>query len=697
MNEFQNPLFDSVILAGGFGKRLSPLTDNIPKPMLPIASQTAFARNIAMLRKNGFFNTAVTTMYLPEKIENQRAEQGLLVFLREKTPLGSAGAVSVLKGKTDDCILIISGDAICDFDLNSAKREFLESGCDAAMVLSRTADIGEYGSVCVKNKLIISFCEKPSPRDTLSDLINTGIYFISKKALSLIPENCFYDFANDLFPEMLRRNMKIYALEPKGHWFDIGSFGEYHRCNMWMSNGENCFGNKISIHPNARIEYSVIFDNCTIGNSVIRGSIVAENAIIGNDCIIPPGCVIGAGAEIRDGSALAPGTIIQTGETVTGEALIENFPKKAQNLILDDDFVIANDNDDGYFVRLGRLLGGEGSVVAFAEGSGITLQQACELACGAAEAGSRCTVVSGGNPALASFLAREYESRCAFISRSGEKTEIRFFSKNGMSFSREELRAISSKTPKISKLAGSVYLLPHGALLKRYLEFLKNHTALPKKLNISNGTENKLLREICEEFAIEKSEQSFEIRLSHDGEKASVLYPDGTEISYWQLLLIACINSERSFITLPRDTPSMVEGILKRHSINVKFYGDSESPERKLAEKDFLPRDGILLALTVCEIAEKREKTIKELAREIPPFAVRIRSLYTDRTNLYTVISKLRENNSSMRNAGIDFGDGRVCVYPSASGKFRLIAEAVDFETAEEISLKAIDLIEKQK
>lgn len=698
MNQSQNPiLFDSVILAGGFGKRLSPLTDKIPKPMLPIASKSAFSRNIGLIRQSGFMNTAVTTMYLPEQIENQRSESGSLVFFREKNPLGSAGALSVLKGKTEDCILIISGDSIFDFDLKSAKREFLESGCDAAMVLCRNADIGEYGSVCVQNKHVVSFCEKPSPRDTLSDLINTGIYFITKKALELIPENRFFDFAHDLFPEMLRRNMDIYALTPNGHWFDIGSFGEYHRCNMWVSNGENCFGEHISLHPGARIEYSVIFNNCTIGDSVIRGAIIADNVTIGNDCIIPPGCVIGSGVEIRDGSVLAPGTIVETGKTILGEAFVEMFPKQSQNLILDDDFVIADETDEGYFVRLGRILGGEGSVVAFAEGSGITLQQSCELACGAAEAGSRCTVISGGTPTLAAFSAREYEARCAFISRSGDKTTIRLFSKSGMPFSREELRAVSSKIPKISKLAGSVYLLPHGTLIKRYLAFLKDHTVLPKKLNIANGTENKLLREVCEEFGIEKSEQSFEIRLSADGEKASVIFPDGNEISYWQLILIYCLNSDRKSICLPRDTPTTVESILTRHSTDIHFYGDSESPERKLAETDFIPRDGVLLALAVCSIAEKSGKSIKELSRELPPFSVRIRAIYADRSNIYSIIARLRENDQNHRNAGFDFGDGRVNVYPSASGKFRLIAEAVDFETAEEISLKAIDLIEKQK
>ena len=150
----------------------------------------------------------------------------------------------------------------------------------------------------------------------------------------MIPEGKIFDFAKDLFPAMLKSGMSIGGLEPMGHWFDIGSFGEYHRCNMWVSGGESCIGKKTSIHPNARIEHSVIFDNCTIGNSVIRGTIIGEGAVIGNDCIIPSGCVIGPGAELRDGAALAPSSIVQTGLTVIGNSFTIPSPSRKTPLNL---------------------------------------------------------------------------------------------------------------------------------------------------------------------------------------------------------------------------------------------------------------------------------------------------------------------------------------------------------------------------
>lgn len=689
--------FDSVILAGGFGKRLSPLTDVLPKPMLPVAGVSAFERNLHLLRKHGFQKTAVTTMYLPEKIEALGDFGNSVRYFREETPLGSAGAVSKLKESISDCIIVISGDAVCDFDLKKAKEDFLKSGFDAAIVLCRTNDSGEYGSVCVCNGKITEFCEKPSVRDTLSDLINTGIYFISKKAVSLIPENKFFDFAKDLFPLMLSKGFSIGGIEPDGHWFDIGSFGAYHQCNLWISKGESCIGKQVSVHPSARIESCVIFDGCTIGNSVLRGCIVGNDVIIGNDCMIPTGCVIGPNAELRDGVALAPGTIVGRGETLLGEALVDTFPKPKQSLLLDDDAIIADCCDAGYFVKFGRLLGGEKNVIAFAQGDGMTLSQACEIACGVCEAGSNCTVISGGNAAMASFAAFEYKNKTAFIQEKDGQTEIRLFTPTGMAFSREALRELSSKAPSTSKKQGSVYLLPHGALVKRYILRLKNEIPLPKSISVASGRQNRFLREIADELGIESDVQDIKISLSDDGERAFAILPDGQEISYWQLLLICCIEGNKKGILLPRDTPDAVERILKHHSVDVGFYGDSESEERTLAESERLPRDGIMLALTAKAISEKKGRSISEMIRSLPPFMIVTRTVFADKDGMSSVISHIRERNGQGRVAAFEFGDGRVSVFASASGRFRLIAEAVDFETAEEISLRAEDLLEKEK
>jgi hypothetical protein len=265
-----------------------------------------------------------------------------------------------------------------------------------------------------------------------------------------------------------------------------------------------------------------------------------------------------------------------------------------------------------------------------------------------------------------------------------------------MAFSREALRELSSKTPRVSQKQGSVYLLPHGALVKRYLSRLKAEITIPKKLAVASGKQNHFLREISDELGIDSNGATVEFSLSDDGERATAVLPDGSEISYWQLLLICCIEGGKKGILLARDTPDAVERILKHHSIDVGFYGDSESEERTLAESERLPRDGVMLALTVSSISEKKGKTILEMAKSLPPFMIVTRTVFADKDKMTSVISHIRENNGKGRVAAFEFGDGRVSVFASASGRFRLVAEAVDFETAEEISLRAEDLLEKE-
>ena len=291
---------------------------------------------------------------------------------------------------------------------------------------------------------------------------------------------------------------------------------------------------------------------------------------------------------------------------------------------------------------------------------------------------------------MASFAAQEYRSVTAFISSQGGKSEIRLFSGGGMPFSREEMRRLAERAPTGERSeAGSVYLLPHGALVKRYLKFLRDNIKLPKRISVGDGSENAFLCEIADELAISRggNERFF---LTDSGERAFVKTENGL-ISYWTLLAICCIEGKRNGIILPNDTPETLFRILKRHSVDVGFYSDSESDMRRLAESDRLHRDGILLALTAQRIAEDKGKTLLELAESIPPFSIVTRLICADKSKMCSVVSALHEKCGGARCAGFDFGDGRVNVYASASGRFRLIAEALDSETAEEITLRAID------
>lgn len=695
MEEPKGQRFDSCILAGGYGKRLLPLTRELPKPMLPVAGKSLFSRTVTLLRANGFAHTAVTAMYLPEKLRAGDIGTGLEFFTEEK-PLGSAGAVARLRGHTDGVLLVISGDAYCDFDLAAAKKEFMASNCKAAMLLCRREDVSEYGSVCLQGGLVTGFCEKPSLRDTLSDLVNTGIYFLAPEALALIPDGKEYDFGRDLFPAMLKQGIPICGIEPEGNWFDIGSFAEYHACNMLISGGKNCIGERASVHPGAVLEKCVVFDGATIGESVVCGSIIGSGVTIGNGCHVAPGCVIGDRAELESGAVIGGGRIVAPGEHIKAASGARLFPKPKFVLAEYEDFIMADETDSGYFVTLGRRLARFGSVAAFARGEADTLPRAFELACGAAERGVDTTVISGGSAADAAFAAYGFGFDCtAHITRNGSRTEVRLYSGDGMPLPRERLRMLTREdTDPVSPGIGSISMLPHGVLVKRYLSELREKYALPGRMRISGAAG--MLHELCEELSV-KNEGDIEFSVSDCGERVCAKNAGGEEISYWQLLAACCSLVGQREIFLPSDSPVIAEKMLAREGMSVRFYGDGESEERRLAAADIPVRNGALLAIALCGAAEKAGKSVSELVSALPPVSVFLRELDGAGICIPAVIARLRAaSGGSERCVGYDFGEGRVNVFPGAAGRFRLIAEAADSETAEEISLRAVDLLKKE-
>lgn len=683
-------LFDSVVLAGGLGSRLSPLTENIPKPMMPVGDDTAFGYIAKLLKKHGFKNTAVTVMYLAEKIERYGSDGGRISYFREEKALGSAGALANISEKLDDVVLVISADAICNFDLSAAKSEFLKSGCEAGILLHRVRDVNEYGCVCVTDGVVAEFREKPSVRDTVSNLINTGIYFIKKSVLSRIKRGEASDFAKDIFPAMLRAGDKIAAIEPSGIWFDVGSFKELYRCNMFFSGGESVIGLRCSLHPSARIEKSLIFGGVTVGDSVIFGSIVASGAVIGNGCVIPAGCVIGENAELRDGVMLSPGSVIASDETVRPK---EYFSGLREDFGFDDDAFSTDGLDAGYFVKLGRALGGDGKINVFSHDAGKALARSLEIACGASESGSDVTVISGGSESLASFAAEASGYiYTAHVSLMGSKFRIKLFGPDGMELSREKLREITAKKPSADG-SGNVFLLPRGVIIKKYVEYLKSFK-LPSRISVGSGESSSLLAEIKEELLLKSGGAIFNI--SPDGTKVDAKSESGADIDYWSILISVVIKSGRKEIFLPADTPKAVERIITSNGIATAFYGDSESDIRVLASSDRLARDGILLALTARYLCEKQGVTLDGLIENLPPLKVISRYIIADGKTMSATVGRLHDGKAE-RTAGFDFGDGRVSVFPSAKGRFRLIAEAADSETAEEITLRAIEELMKNE
>ncbi len=314
-----------VILAGGFGTRLRPLTINIPKPMVPIANKPILHHIIKLLKKNGIKDLIIILYHQPELIKDYFKDGekfGVNIkYIISDEDLGTCGATALAKEYLKDDFLVISGDILTDFNLSEIINFHLKKKSIATITLTRVSNPLQYGIVITtEDGKIVRFLEKPSWGEVFSDTINTGIYVLNPKIFDFVPEKKEFDFSKNLFPLLLKKELPIFGYISSGYWKDIGNVKEYKIAHediikgqvdieiegerasrigsdIWMA--EDCkikniknllgtvvLGNNVKI-GNSRIFNSFIGDNVEIEDGVeISDSIIWENTKIKKDCKI---------------------------------------------------------------------------------------------------------------------------------------------------------------------------------------------------------------------------------------------------------------------------------------------------------------------------------------------------------------------------------------------------------------------------
>ena len=366
----------AVVMAGGEGSRLRPLTSRRPKPLVPVAGRPIMEHILTLLREHGITEVVVTLQYLGSEIRNyfgDGSEVGLDIhYVVEEHPLGTAGSVRNAAELLDDTFLVISGDALTDFDLSWVIAQHREKGAMATIVLHGVPNPLEYGVVITEpDGAVRRFLEKPSWGEVFSDQANTGIYVMEPPVLNYIKPGVAYDWSQDVFPTMLRKRDPLYGVVPEGYWCDVGTVQSYLQANwdalqgrvrcqisgrrdgdVWVGEGVE-FGlhvridGPVYIGSDAKIKagafingpvvidkYTVIDDNAKVSNSVLwqhsyvgescrlRQSIIGRNVTIKNNCLLEENivvgddCVIGEGSHIDAGVKLWPNKEIQTGSRV---------------------------------------------------------------------------------------------------------------------------------------------------------------------------------------------------------------------------------------------------------------------------------------------------------------------------------------------------------------------------------------------
>lgn len=305
----------AVIMAGGEGSRLRPLTCNRPKPMVPVANKPMMEHIVELLKKYGLSEVAVTLLYMPEVIKeyfDDGREFGVnMKYFVETIPLGTAGSVKNAEKFLDDTFIVISGDALTDANLEEAIKFHFSKGSIATLLLKKVDVPLEYGIVVTdEDGRITRFLEKPSWGEVFSDTVNTGIYIFSPVVLSYFNKNEMFDFSKDLFPILLKEGLPMYGYIIEDYWCDIGDPSVYIQSHIDIMDGKV----KVNI-PGEEIMQNVWVD---------EGTIIDKNANIQSPCIIGKHTRIKSDSFIGEYSVIGDSNIIDVHSSIKRSIIWKN-------------------------------------------------------------------------------------------------------------------------------------------------------------------------------------------------------------------------------------------------------------------------------------------------------------------------------------------------------------------------------------
>jgi mannose-1-phosphate guanylyltransferase len=349
----------AIILAGGQGTRLRPLTLAVPKPIVPLLNVPFLAYQLALLRRHGITDVVLSCSYLVDEVRatmgDGRAFGVSLRYAVEVDPLGTAGGVRNAVDLVEGRVVVLNGDILADVDLSAMLRFHAERGSHATIYLTRVADPTQYGLVeLASDGAVKAFIEKPEAGRITTDTINAGAYVLDRSVVAAIPTGRAVSIERETFPGLLRDRVPFYGWVHPGYWLDIGSPAKYRQGQLDLLAGK------------------VATDVAPAGAGADR-RVVARDARVASDAMVIPPCVIGAGAQLEPGCRVGPnavvgaGCVVGAGATVEG-AILWDAVTVGPNAILRDCIV-------GSHVRIGA--GAHLGFTAVVEGNTAVPANAC--------------------------------------------------------------------------------------------------------------------------------------------------------------------------------------------------------------------------------------------------------------------------------------------------------------------------------
>lgn len=382
-------MIKAVLMAGGKGSRIRPLTLSRPKPLIPVANRPLIEYVVEKIRNSGYDELVVTLSYLKSQIKsllNKDYSDMDIKYSVEDKPMGTAGGVKMAEKYLDDTFFVLSGDVLVDLDLKKLLDFHEQNKSLATMVLTPVEDPRHFGiAVMDAENQIIKFLEKPTPQEVFSKIANTGTYVLEPEIFDYIDtRKGEVDFSNDVFPQLIQEKAGMYGYVLEGYWNDVGRPKTYLQANYDVLNrkiapepngkklkegvgrlGDMWIGENVEIENKVRIigpvvigDGCVIEKNCVLGpnsvigeniylekNSTIKGSVIFPGSTIKEgsylkDCIVDSGCYIERNSFIERGAILGSNVHLGSFTRVRSERSIYNSTVILPESIVDSDYPI---------------------------------------------------------------------------------------------------------------------------------------------------------------------------------------------------------------------------------------------------------------------------------------------------------------------------------------------------------------------
>ena len=369
----------AVVMAGGEGTRLRPMTATLPKPLLPVVNKPIMEHVLDLLKRHGMTDTVVTVQFLASILRNyfgDGEELGMrLTYATEDSPLGTAGSVKNAEAELrDDTFLVISGDALTDIDLTALVDFHRKRGALVTVCLTRVPDPLEFGiTITDDDGRVQRFLEKPTWGQVFSDTVNTGIYVMEPEVFDYVPAGESVDWSGDVFPKLLADGLPVFGYVADGYWEDVGTLESYLRGagrrpagqgqrrhagfevspGVWVAEGAEVergrhrqgpglrrrlrqgrgrapssasspsSGSNVVVREGAFVHRSVVHDNVFVGPQTnLRGCVIGKNTDLMRGSRVEEGAIIGDECVVEEEAIVSPGVKVYPFKTIEAGAVV---------------------------------------------------------------------------------------------------------------------------------------------------------------------------------------------------------------------------------------------------------------------------------------------------------------------------------------------------------------------------------------